>query len=303
MLGLARFTMRGRWAAVLVVSVFALLTLFFQLLGLIASGAVGLVTLRRGALDGLAVALLAGLISVTVVWPLFGPLGMGVVALTCAFWLPVWLLALVLRATVSLNLSVQLAMLFGLVLLFGLNLALEDPVAYWAEQLEPLRHSLMESGLLPTLSDEQSMQVMREVARWMNVAFAATFYFNVMLALFIARWWQALLYNPGGFGREFHELRIHPALGLFGVILLGFQLVFGTGHWAGELLFLLLPLYFIQGVAVVHGLIASRDINRGWLFAFYGALVFGAPNAELLVAGLGLADIWADIRMRVVKKD
>ena len=31
---------------------------------------------------------------------------------------------------------------------------------------------------------------------------------QVVLSLLLARWWQALLYNPGGFQAEFHQLRL-----------------------------------------------------------------------------------------------
>ena len=31
---------------------------------------------------------------------------------------------------------------------------------------------------------------------------------STILCLFVSRWWQAMLYNPGGFGEEFRQLRL-----------------------------------------------------------------------------------------------
>ncbi|MEZ5581549.1 MAG: hypothetical protein R3F37_01040 [Candidatus Competibacteraceae bacterium] len=31
---------------------------------------------------------------------------------------------------------------------------------------------------------------------------------SLLCGLLLGRWWQALLFNPGGFSREFHELRL-----------------------------------------------------------------------------------------------
>jgi hypothetical protein len=145
----------------------------------------------------------------------------------------------------------------------------------------------------------RSEELMRDIGRWMTGAFAATFYFQMVLSLFLGRRWQGLLYNPGGFGAEFRALRVNRVLGAAGLILL---LVLAAGleaQWAAELLLILTPLFLLQGIAVAHALVDILKASRGWLVGLYVLLVLAMPHAEILLAGLGLADIWMNVRARV----
>jgi hypothetical protein len=58
-------------------------------------------------------------------------------------------------------------------------------------------------------------------------------------------------------------------------------------------------LYLFQGLAVVHNLLRGRGLGPGWLFAPYLLLVVFMPYAALVIACLGLIDIWADLRVRL----
>jgi hypothetical protein len=93
-----------------------------------------------------------------------------------------------------------------------------------------------------------------------------------MVSLLLARHWQAMLYNPGGFGNEFRALRFAPAQTL---LLLGAMvsciLLENSGHvenittWAA---FATLPL-LVAGIALVHGVAAIKNWKTSWLFAFH----------------------------------
>lgn len=299
MKALAGFAMRGRSQAAMVVAAAAVLSLVMPLVGVVSSATVALVTLRQGAAEGLLVGLFAGLAS-----GLLAFLGLGsplpAIGFALALWLPVLLLAVVLRHTRSLGVAVQLGGLFGLLILAVIHLQTGDPAGFWAELLEPVRQNLVDSR---AIDDAGSEALVAQVARWMTGAFSATFYFQVLLALFLGRWWQALLYNPGGFGEEFRALRLHPATGYAALVL---TLVVSLGEstlWAAELLLLLAPLFFLQGMAVVHGLARAFDAHRAWLIGFYALLILALPHAEILVAGLGLLDIWLDLRSRVAPRN
>jgi len=37
--------------------------------------------------------------------------------------------------------------------------------------------------------------------------------------LMLARWWQAVLYNPGGFQQEFHQFKLQPAIAMMLMVL------------------------------------------------------------------------------------
>jgi hypothetical protein len=295
MQGLASFIMRGRSQAALVASATAVLSLIVPLVGLISSAAVALVTMRQGPTEGLVVGFFAGLASGLLAFAALGS-PLPAIGFALALWLPVWILGLVLRNTRSLALTIQLASLIGLVVVLGLRLATGDPALYWSEILEPIRENLVKGEVI---DEEQSRALVGEVARWMTGAFAATFYFQALIALFLGRWWQSLLYNPGGFGEEFRSLRLSRGIAGLGLALLLVLALGVTSPLAVDLLVLVTPLLFLQGVSVVHWLVRALKLARGWLIGFYALLVLAMPHAEILVAGLGLADILMDVRARV----
>ncbi len=295
MLGLASFIMRGRSQAALVAAVFAILSLLFPLTGMLSSATLALATLRQGPVEGLLVGLFAGLASGLFAFAALGS-PMPALGFALALWLPVWALAVMLRNSGSPALTVTTAGLMGLAILIGLKVGVADPAAYWAELLEPVRKGLIEGGIL---TDAEGQALILEVARWMTGAFAATFYFQALLALFLGRWWQSLLYNPGGFGAEFRDLRLGKGLGVLGLALLAFILVKGENQWAADLLILITPLFLLQGLALIHWLVKAMQANRGWLIGLYALFLLALPHAQVLTAGLGLADIWVNVRAKV----
>ncbi len=299
MQALAAYLMRGRAQAALVAATTAILSLLAPLVGLISAGVIALVSLRLGAREGLVVSGLAGLISGLFAFATLGnPLAS--LGFLFALWLPVWLLSLVLRTLRSLSFTVQFGGFLGLLLFAAMQLLLEDPVRYWSEILEPLRDSLVQSAIL---KESGSRDLVAEVARWMTSAFATAFYFQMLLALFLGRWWHASLDHPGGFGEEFRSLRLYTGVGFLGLGLLAL-LALGVGNrWAAEGLLLLTPLFFLQGLAVIHALVHNLKASKAWLVGLYGFLLLGAPQGEILLAGIGLGDIWMDLRSKIRPKD
>ena len=295
MLGLASFIMRGRSQAALVAAVFAILSLLFPLTGMLSSATLALATLRQGPVEGLLVGLFAGLASGLFAFAALGS-PMPALGFALALWLPVWALAVMLRNSGSPALTVTTAGLMGLAILIGLKVGVADPAAYWAELMEPVRQGLIEGGIL---TDAEGQALILEVAQWMTGAFAATFYFQALLALFLGRWWQSLLYNPGGFGAEFRDLRLGKGLGVLGLALMAFILVMGENQWAADLLILITPLFLLQGLALIHWLVKAMQANRGWLIGLYALFLLALPHAQVLTAGLGLADIWVNVRAKV----
>lgn len=295
MLGLASFIMRGRSQAALVATVFAVLSLLFPLTGMLSSATLSLATLRQGPGEGLIVGGMAGLATGLFAFAALGS-PLPAIGFILALWLPAWVLAVVLRNSRSQALTLMVAGLIGLAILMGLNLGVADPAAYWAEIMEPLRQGLIEGGIL---KDAESQLLIQDLARWMTAAFAATFYFQALLALLLGRWWQSLLYNPGGFGEEFRNLRLGKGLGALGLILIAFLLLRGENQWAADLLILITPLFMLQGLALIHWLVKALQASRGWLIGLYALFLLTLPHAQVLTAGLGLADIWVNVRARM----
>ncbi len=144
-------------------------------------------------------------------------------------------------------------------------------------------------------------RILDGLAPVMTGLLAAGIIFGAVLTLLLARWWHSLVDNPGGFGKEFRALRLDRRLGF---IVLGLALVawLGSGAVGGlgrELLSVALVLYFFQGLAMIHGVVAQTSASRGWLFALYLGAAFATAQIVLLVAIGGLADSWLDIRGRL----
>ena len=295
MQSLASFIMRGRSQATLVTAVSAMVSLLVPLVGLLSAATLALVTLRKGASEGLILGALSGLASGLLALVTLGSPVLAV-GFTLVLWLPIWGVSLVLRRTRSLTLTVQATALISLLILVGIHLQAPDPTAYWRELLGLVRQGLVESGVIDAARSEQ---LVIRILPWMTSAFVATFYLQLLSALFIGRWWQALLYNPGGFGAEFRALRLHPGVGYMALGLLAAKwLPEPAVMWPTELLLLITPLFFLYGIAVAHGLAHAYSAHRGWLIGLYGLLFLAMPYAEILVAGFGFLDIWIDLRAR-----
>jgi hypothetical protein len=295
MKAIAAFVMRGPSQAALVAAVTALLSILVPPLGLLSASSVGLVTLRSGPTYGLVVCAVATLGMGALAWLSLGS-PMPALGVLLMLWVPILALALLLRYSRSLALTIQVAGALGVLLLLSAYALLEDPAATWMTLLEPFRDALVKDGVL---DDPASAAVFAELAGWMTGAFTAALVAQLLFGLFIARWWQALLYNPGGFGEEFRELRLGRPFGVLVLLLLAL-LPFGSGaSLAVNLLLIPGVLLLFQGLAVAHQVRSLRQARRAWLVGLYVLLVLFMPQTLLLIACVGLVDIWADIRARV----
>jgi hypothetical protein len=120
------------------------------------------------------------------------------------------------------------------------------------------------------------------------------------VSLFIARWWQAMLFNPGGFGAEFRALRADWRLAVGAVVVLvGLLLLEGEPRrLAAELMLVALVVFSLQGLAVAHGLLAGSRQAGLWIGALYIAIALLWPYPLLALGAVGLIDTWVDFRTR-----
>ncbi len=300
MQGLASFVMRGRSQAVMATSVLAMLSIVMPPLSLLSSASVALVTLREGRSAGLQVigwSLLACLLLSTVALGNPAP----AIGLMLLLWFPMWVLGQVLREIRSLGLAVQSALAFGLLTIVYFYLQTGDPIAEWQKVFALLADNFTKAGLYEA---EKSQQLVDELARWMTGFFAAGYFLQLVVSLLLARWWQALLYNPGGFQQEFHQLRLSKLLAYLGAVL-GvlslLQLEMGE-DLLRYLTVLLMAAYLVQGLAVAHGIVKLLSLNRAWLIGVYIMLVITGPQMLIVISMLGLADIWMNFREKAASK-
>ena len=276
MRALAEFIMRGRVRAVLITMVG---------IPLISPAALALVSLRRGNSDGLMV--LAWALLPIVAAGFSGYMSPLMTGLAASHFAAVFCGAMVLRSSRSWSLAlvtvtavaaagILLTAQFSGGLLQNLLQAAEETGGEQADQLRQVFDSeVLATGYLSWVS-----------------AITAT------LALVLGRWWQALLYNPGGFREEFHQLRMPLPLAATGMLVWVYSLLTQDyAFWGAVVAF---PMV-VAGIALIHWLVASRGWGRGPLVALYVALVIAALPLAGFLCGLALIDSWIDIRGRTAK--
>lgn len=293
---LAAYVLKGRMQALVVTAVMAILALLLPPLSYLSGASVALVTLRHGMQAGLQLALLATAAVAALLLVLQLPPQLGGVFLL-VLWLPVWALALNLRRTATQARGVMLALLFGVMLLLGLYLALDDPTRWWLELLRQVMAPMLQ-GVTP---DElpQVEAGLAALAAQMNGVMAAGMVASLLGCLLLGRWWQALLFNPGGFGAEFRRLRLGQGIATGGVVLLIASLLW-QAEVAGvlrDLVVLAQVAFALQGIAVAHALV-SINRRRGWLFGLYLSLMLFTGPVLLLLALVGMSDNWLDFRSK-----
>lgn len=281
MRGLAEFIMRGRWQALAV----AILGAGSLLFGWISAAAVALVTLRKGIADGGWLVLWALLPAGIAAW-FSGDVG-SVLLLAGTF-----VLAVVLRTTISLALATTAAVLVGFAsggsLLLLSQEFLGQLVAVFSSLLEQLEARMeAQGGSVITFGRPTEIQVAGILAAGNAL--------TAVLSLLLGRYWQALLYNPGGFRQEFHSLRLPPMLtvALAAVTVLLWVQVPGYSGWA---VVAVVPLIFC-GFALVHDRAARTGRGGGWLTVFYLLWFFFDP-VKLLLLVVVLIDVVVDFRTR-----
>lgn len=279
MRGLAEYVMSGRRQAATVVLLFGLI----PMLNLLSAAVVALVGLRKGPQEGFLVMLWALLPAglqwaqgnTTPVIMLFG----------------VMLLAQLLRRTQSWPQVILGLTVLGIAL--QLSLALQPQYVAESERLldEALQMNavaLAEEGLTPEEAKARIMPV------WTSL-YGTVYLWILTAALVIGRYWQALLYNPGGFREEFHQLRLDPRMmlllmGLFGLGLLGVKPV---DSWT--MVFSVAPA--LCGLALAHWVVAARQLSPAVLVLTY-LIAFAAMPVIMVI---GLADSLLNIRKRMAQ--
>lgn len=295
MLGLATFVMRGWWQAALVAlgfaQAFVLVPILFPALW-VSVAAVTLVTLRVGRSNGLKVITAATLglaLSLVVVYPqaLYSAL------LVMALWLMAAGVATLLRATVSLSAALLSVGMGGMAVIALIALLVPDHAGHWREWFEANRGALDQATGDANGTDLDA--VLDASSPMMTLAMVTMVQVSLIVSLLTARWWQSMLYHPGGFGHEFQAVRLGPMpAAAVAALLVAGNLIPGAqfGQVLGDLGRVGAVVFAVQGLSVIHGFVARKGM-RSWMLAVYVLIVVMAPQFAVAV---GLVDNWLNMR-------
>lgn len=300
MKALAAYIVSGRLQAILTASVSGVLAFLLPpwstLLVYIGAATVALVVLRVGPLQALQV-LAAGTLLTALFYQLAGIPMAAIVITLLMLWLPCWVAAGILWRTTSLALAMLGTAVLGIVALLLVYVLYGDPAPWWLERFQQFMTSLKDVGLL--VQGTPTEDLLQDLSRLMTGVVLASLVLSALCSLLLARWWQAMLVNPGGLRAEFNQLRFGRTVGLLtlGVMLFTrFAPPVASDVAAQSVMIVLVP-YLFAGLAVLHDLVARAGRGRGWLIAVYVLLAI-LPQSMLLLAGGGLLDTWIDFRRR-----
>ena len=292
----ANWVMKGRMQAVVVATVLAMLALLVTPLGLLSAAVVALTFLRQGWKEG-ALVLVSALLAIAGLGGLLFQMPGGALLVGILLWVPAAALGAVMGRTGSLRLAIEAAAVLAAVVVLVQYLLMADPTAYWREALNEFLVRRLDEQTLAAVDLEQLVGLM---AGWMVGGVAATWFLGSVVSLLLARYWSSLLDRPGAFGEEFRQLRfgrwlllLVPVLLLVGVILTG-----GEPSLVGQLYLVGMMVFLLQGISVAHGLVAEFAASPAWLVGLYLLLIFVAPQGVTMVALVGYADGWLDLRAR-----
>jgi len=289
--------MKGRWQAVLCIAGLALLSLVIPFASLLSAAALGLVTLRVGARESVWVMVsslcVAGGGGVFVTGDAFMALAYGLL-----LWAPVWPVAIVLRESARLVWALELAALLGMVVVLGIYLVVPEPAQMWSESLQRFMQPILEQAPLG-FDTVQFGHSAAAIAHYMSGLIAAGSVLSLILGLLLARYWQATLYNPGGFRSEFLALELHAAVswGAAALVLVSVAADGAIAEIAGNIVMVLSTLFLVAGFAVLH---AALGAKRFLLVGAY-VLFFIIPQTLVVLVFLGWSDVWLKWRQRAAK--
>ena len=299
MRALARFIMHGRVQAIGSVVSLALLSLIVSPLAIFTTAGVALVTLVHGYREGLinllaATAVLAVFTGIALNQPAIG------LELALKFWLPAWFLASIVLTRTSMSLAIVVAAALSCMLVLGFYF-FTNPAAYW--------HEVINTELLPMLK-EAGMKIQEGpeaeklwlfMSKIMTGSAVALFFALQTISLLLARYWQALLYNPKGFGQEFRELRFGKVTANIALVITVFAMT-TSNEMALNLFFIAIVVMMFQGLAVIHSLVAKCKLSPSLLIGVYVLMVISLQSGAiglLLVSMIGLLDSWLNLRFRL----
>ncbi|MCY4177784.1 MAG: hypothetical protein OXD32_04720 [Endozoicomonadaceae bacterium] len=280
--------MKGQRQAVIVTLCAHLIPMFFWL----GSAVVALVVMRKGFSKSIAVIIAGGLAALF--WLSRGS-SIEIITLT-----GVILMAHILRYSSSWNQTILVVVPLGVFLAWIVTTFDSGAFAKTALVIQQQTDFSTFSHLLPK---DKSMNNTGQITQVLTIVLLKAYLLlclvSMLLALVLARGWQAMLYKPGGFREEICKLRL-PFLTSTALLFLWLSCYFSSSRFLHIVSpCILLPLLF-AGIALIHGIITiirPRNAYTLLVIAYLFTLLF--YPAIIILACL---DSFIDFRGRLIKK-
>lgn len=292
MKGIADFIMQTRFNAIAVAGLLGVLSQFVLPLGLLSNAVIALCILSRRNTEWLTV--IAATVLLVSASSFFVAARPGIdVPLTLILLVPVLLCAKTLEISGSQSLAVLVATLCALVLALAIQWLSGDAVQWWTNWLK-----VAVAGVKGATFEGF---VVNKTLVLMNGLVAMLFAFAAVSTVFIGRWLQAMLYNPGGFAQEFTRIRFSfSVVAALAVVLLITAVL--NGQLAKDFLLIVTVPFFFQGLSVLHFTVNAMGRNQAFLWPPYLLLIIFPQYAIVGMAGVGLLDVVLNFRKPAKKR-
>lgn len=215
-------------------------------------------------------------------------------------WLPVLLLASLLRHWRSVTLTLQVSVIVAVLIILAFFTLVQDPLEFWKTVLSELAPVFAQMGMQQQAEVLLTQQDL--IAPQMTILVAFTSWSLYVVVLLLGYALMQLLPGEGGrFGR-FCDLNFGRVLAIVMAVTSVLAMVSGAA-WLQNIAFLMFAVFWIQGLAIVHWLYAEKRLPGFALALVYAAL----PILNLLLivafAVTGYTDAWFDYRRRSVRSN
>ena len=252
-----------------------LLNIFPTFFSMIAAMIFALVTLRKGAKEGLFLLPWAILPFCAQAYAMHYPITSVIAALLG--WLVFWLCAIVLKHYSSWSAVIQVAVILAMLFVFIFHWYVGDVQAYWVHSVKNFASQVANSNEMSNFVQPGFLLLFSKIATGLG---ALLFTLSIVMKLVMARWWQALMFNPGGLRKELHSIVLPRwMLALLVLVLVG---VFSGHGLSMDVSIPLLGAYVIAGLSLLHAWVVNYRFNIVLLILFYVA-VYIFPKVLLVV--------------------
>ncbi len=287
----------------------AFVSAFVPIIGSISILIAGLVTLRKGAFEGLLV-LIAATVPYIITYFASPPapeqalLAEGILGVIIVSNVLTWMFAIVLRRFSNWNITIEIAALLGVLVIVLVHLFNPDIQNWWASQLsvyfakttDVVNKLKATTDAAQSAPSEAQIQAVNTAKRFATGFVAVSVLFNALLQLLIARWWQAAIYNPGGLRKELYQIRLSHITGFAFVIAL--VLAFLGIDVALDMMPILCMAFFVAGLSLLHSIVSKQKIAWLWLILIYMGIIWLFPLSIVIIAFIALVDTGFDFRKR-----
>lgn len=326
---LTNYLLTHHWQAMILV----FLITYIPFLGMASILVAGLFTLCAGALEGAFFTLAASLPYALVFFSkeTIPTLVWATVLLSISGNILTWVFAVMLTRHCSWSWIVQVAALFGVLVISIIHLAYPGVSDWWSLQLQSFYNqstelaALAKPAQLPVLGEAQmnTINIIKKYATGIVTAFVL---FTALVQAALAQWWQIRMVKHTHMGKELLFIRLSHLAGMLFILSIVFYYL--ENSVVLDILPVLCLLFGAAGLSLVHYLcnLAGPVRGRLWLSVLYAAMmcslimmamlplfstmgmvfpvvlgVLALLTCIFVFVALGLFDVWFDVRKRIQK--